>query len=593
MATVPLSGSNIRFLSGVPFYSDYKHTRWFDTITDQTNWFSLRSVVHSMINVAPTYFNKNDRGHFIRVDKNKDQLWGTNYVIFQNTDYNNKWFYGFVDHLEYVNKAVTNVYFHIDVLQTWMFEMNFKPSYIVREHCKLWEADGTPVINTQDEGLNYGTEYDTSSVTQFTPYDGYKWLVILSKVWIHDVTAQDNLPHPTVIGTPQPLSVYITPFKDNDTVPQVIQADGNGMIVSKPTKVLLNLYTDTDAVNNIVSLYVTDFTGIPVTYTDNTFTLSEGMEPVQVQGGSDGACNLIHVKDVLSFDTLEYNNGDKWTGYTPVKESKLMLSPYTQLILDDFRGNRVTYKTEYINDSELKLLVKGSVGTSNKTSYGIKEYNFSANGLQDSVSDEFALINNEPNDIPIITNMLSAYIQGNRNSLQTQKDHIFFNGYASILGGLIPLAGAVGEGNTLAQGSSSLGILSGAANTVMSIQKINAKIKDITNTPPSIAKMGSNTSYTLGNGYDGVYIIKKQIKPEYIQKLESFFNMYGYKVNEVKLPNFHTRQYWNYVQTTSCVIQGNFNNEDLHELKMIFDSGITLWHTDDIGNYSLENEVIA
>jgi hypothetical protein len=68
--------------------------------------------------------------------------------------------------------------------------------------------------------------------------------------------------------------------------------------------------------------------------------------------------------------------------------------------------------------------------------------------------------------------------------------------------------------------------------------------------------------------------------------------MYGYKVNEVKTPNFHTRQNFNYIQTASCNIQGNFNNEDLNELKTIFDSGITLWHTDDIGNYSLDNEVI-
>ena len=68
--------------------------------------------------------------------------------------------------------------------------------------------------------------------------------------------------------------------------------------------------------------------------------------------------------------------------------------------------------------------------------------------------------------------------------------------------------------------------------------------------------------------------------------------MFGYKTNEVKVPNFHTRRYWNYVQTANCVITGNFNNEDLTELRAIFDNGITLWHTDDVGNYSLNNEVI-
>jgi hypothetical protein len=40
------------------------------------------------------------------------------------------------------------------------------------------------------------------------------------------------------------------------------------------------------------------------------------------------------------------------------------------------------------------------------------------------------------------------------------------------------------------------------------------------------------------------------------------------------------------------VLTGNINNEDLNELKSVFNNGITLWHTDQIGNYALENGVI-
>jgi hypothetical protein len=41
------------------------------------------------------------------------------------------------------------------------------------------------------------------------------------------------------------------------------------------------------------------------------------------------------------------------------------------------------------------------------------------------------------------------------------------------------------------------------------------------------------------------------------------------------------------------VIQASINNEDLEELKAVFDNGITLWHVEDIGNYTLSNGVIA
>jgi hypothetical protein len=140
--------------------------------------------------------------------------------------------------------------------------------------------------------------------------------------------------------------------------------------------------------------------------------------------------------------------------------------------------------------------------------------------------------------------------------------------------------------------SSVEGAVKGTENSYYKAKALNAKVSDIQNHPPSVAKMGSNSAFDFGNQINGLYVIQKEIKPEYRQKLQNFFNMYGYQLNDIKIPNFHTRQNWNYVQTNGCNITGNFNNNDLQELKSIFDRGITLWHTDDIGNYSLSNGVI-
>lgn len=592
MATVPGSGSNVRLLTGVPFSNDYKNTRWFDTVSEQTNYFMSKTAPYIASNHN---FQRIEGRTFIQVAKNIDALWGVNYFMFQNAQYNSKWFYAFVTKLEYVNKEVTKVWFQMDVFQTWRFEMNFKPSFVVREHCKLWNADGTPYANTIDEGLDYGTEYDTISTIQYTPYDGYKWLVIVGKTPMH--TGAPNSPTPTIIGTPQPLSVYILPFKDDNSVPAVNILAGAGEMgfsgdMASVTETLEQLYTDSEAVNNVVSLYVTDYTGIEVNYTNNVFSFPDNDNVISVK--TIGTANVLYVEKVQNFKPLEHSLGDKWVGYTPVKESKLMMYPYTQLVLDDFKGNRVHYKNEYVNSNTLRLLIKGSLGTSNKTSYGIKEYNFQANGLQEQMSDEFALINNEPSDIPIVTDMLSAYLQGNKNSLQNAKDTIFWNGMMGIAGGAVGVGASMASpvGSVAGIASNAVGTVQGTGNAVLQLQGLQAKKDDISNIPPQIAKMGSNTSYTLGNGYDGVYIVRKQIKDEYIKKLTNFFNMFGYKVNETKIPNFHTRSKWNYVQTNSCNILGNFNHEDLNELKSVFDNGITLWHTDDIGNYSLENGVI-
>jgi hypothetical protein len=465
-----------------------------------------------------------------------------------------------------------------------MFDLQWKESFVEREHRTRWNADGTPVLNTVDEGLNYGTEYDNVQVSQYTPYDGYKWLVIVAKNPMHQGMIANTVT-PTVLGTPTPLSVYLVPFKDNNTVPNVVDTTGNGVVLSKPTDVLTNLYSDTTAVNNIVSIYITDYTGIPLTYDTDLFTFSaaggNAILPAQIKDGSgSNFFNCLYVKTVNQFIPATHDMGDKYDGYHTVTESKLLMHPYTQLVLMDFKGNHATFKNEYIQNVNLTLLSKGGLGVSNKNSYGIKNYNYVVDSNGDAMSDETALMNNEANDIPIITDLLSAYIQGNKNTLQNQKDSIFFHSYMGILGGFA-------SGNPAA---AVYGSVEGVGNTMLQIQGINAKLKDISNVPPNIAKMGSNTSYTLGNGYDGVYVIKKQIKSEYIKKLTDFFKLFGYKVNELKLPNLHTRQSFNFIKTIGANITGNVPNENLSTLKDIFDKGITLWHTDDVLNYSLAND---
>jgi hypothetical protein len=601
LATVPLSGTNIRLLSGVPFSNDYKHTRWFDTSSAQESYFLGKTVVHSM---TENTFQKIEGKNFISVKQNIDALWGVNYVMFQNTSYNVKWFYGFVTKLEYKNATTTYVHFEIDVLQTWMFTMNFKPSYVVREHCKLWEADGSPVINTVDEGLNYGSTYETVNVINWKPYNNVLFLVIVTKALMHDrdTNIKTGDIYPTVNSAPQPLCYYVHPFKLDGTIPVAWDENSEEIILSNPTDVLKALYELDGAINNIVSLYITDYIGVnlavdgsgTITFPSSQFVNVNIM--YEAPGTTtDSYLNTIFVKGINQYEAKAVSYTNKYADYRTVKESKLLMFPYTTLLLDDLKGNRQTLKNEYIKGDDLIINVRGSLGTSNKTSYSIDNYQ-----VKDNIEPadlflsnlENAVLNNNPNDLPILTDMLGAFLQGNRNSIQNQLNSTIFSGYMNTMSGVISGASSAVTGNAQGVVSSGMGIVGGMANTYFQTQGMIAKQQDINNTPPSLSKMGSNTYFDYGHNLSGLYLIKRQITPEYQKKLEDFFNIFGYKKNEVKLPNFHTRQNWNYIQTAGCVITGNFNNEDLQELKSVFDSGITLWHTDDIGNYALVNEVI-
>jgi hypothetical protein len=601
MATVPLSGTNIRLLSGVPFSNDYKHTRWFDTQSEQESYFLGKTVVHSMTDAT---FQKIEGKNFISVNKNIDMLWGTNYIMFQNSNYNTSWFYAFVTKLEYKNGSTTYVHFELDILQTWLFSMNFKPSYVVREHCQLWNVDGSPVINTVDEGLNYGSNYETVNVINWKPYNNVLFLVIVTKALMHDrdTNIKTGDIYPTVNSAPQPLCYYVHPFKLDGTIPVAWDENEEEIILSNPTDVLKALYELDGAINNIVSLYITDYIGVnlavdgsgTITFPSSQFVNVNIM--YEAPGTTvDSYLNTIFVKGVNQYEAKAVTYTNKYADYRTVKESKLLMHPYTTLLLDDLKGNRQTLKNEYIKGDDLIINVRGSLGTSNKTSYSIDNYQVIDNIEPADLfltNLENAVLNNNPNDLPILTDMLGAFLQGNRNSIQNQLNSTIFSGYMNTMSGVISGASSAATGNAQGVVSSGMGIANGMANTYFQTQGMIAKQQDINNTPPSLSKMGSNTYFDYGHNLSGLYLIKRQITPEYQKKLEDFFNIFGYKKNEVKLPNFHTRQNWNYVQTAGCVITGNFNNEDLQELKSVFDNGITLWHTDDIGNYALGNEVI-
>lgn len=594
MASLPLSGTNIRLLSGVPFSNDYKHTRYFETKEAQTSYFLGKTVVHSMVEAK---FQRIEGRNYIKVNQSIDDLWGTNYVMFQNASYNNKWFYGFVTKLVYINVGATEVHFELDVYQTWHFEVTFKPSFVVREHCPLWQSPGVPVINTVDEGLNYGTDYDIVDVQHYQPLLNVMFLVIVCKATLHQETGDPgaNYIHATTNGVAQPLSYYIIPFTPDFELPINVTIDGATQEMQTITSVLTSIYKQTSAVNNIVSMYITPHMGKNYTYnaSDYAIVLNPNYFKITIVEGS--SMPIVYVKDIYGYDSTEFDCGGKYEGYNEVTESKLLMFPYTQTIIDDFKGNRTVLKNEYIDSTNLYVNMVGSMGISNKVAYVPRDYltqslTFFNDKLK--VAIENAAVDNKPNDVAIINDMLAAFMQGNRNSLMNKADSIVFNGAADLIGGSIGTLGSAATGSVGGTVGSLTNTIKGAGNAVLQLQGLQAKVKDISNTPPSLQKMGSNTAFDYGNGYTGFYVIKKQIKPEYRKKLADFFKLYGYKINEVKIPNFHTRENWNYVQTASCTVLGSINNEDLEEYKAIFDNGITLWHTDDVGNYSLSNGVI-
>jgi hypothetical protein len=559
MSIIP--NSEVRLCSNVPLNNSYEHTMTFADASTQADYF-LSKVSHSFTGL--TYQRESLA---VRVPASYDSLYNCNYLMYRNNDFGSKWFYAFITEREYVNPEMTLVHFELDVYQTWQFAINWNMSFVEREH-----ADRS-LLNTVDEGLNYGAEYNTISVTHFRPYGDLYFLVTVAKKNMHgDPNASTNKYLWSLNGLPQALCFYIHPFYLDGSVPF-----SNMQLNEQIGDVLISMYESTDAVNNIVSMYVTNFLPDQPTYDSASSTIT--FDTNFYKEVTIGSLNTIFVHSV-NYQTGTYDLGDKAAGFTANSETKLNVYPYRVTVLTDMKGNQVELKNEYIHNDHLVLDVDGSLGMSNKVSYSVKDYNttITDDTIKDAISHGHGLIDNSPNDVPIMTDLLSAYIQGNRNSLQNQRNSILFNG----------AFGAIGNALT----RNPLGFVQGAGNAYFQMQGLNAKQEDIKNTPPSISNLGGNTYFDYGNGLTGVWIIKKEITPEYNKKLTDFFKMFGYKLNEVKIPNLHSRQHFNFVKTVGANVYGDIPQQDLEKIRNMFNNGVTLWHGDWVGNYALANNEV-
>mgnify|MGYP000003584765 FL=1 len=108
---------------------------------------------------------------------------------------------------------------------------------------------------------------------------------------------------------------------------------------------------------------------------------------------------------------------------------------------------------------------------------------------------------------------------------------------------------------------------------------------------PDSASLSSSGATLLGyNKMTRNVFGRYNISSEFAQKIDRYFDLYGYQVNNVKIPNRFSRNNWNYVKTQGCNIYGDIPEIDLQAIIQLFDNGITLWHnTKTFLDYSQDN----
>ena len=536
MVIVPQT--NIILLKTPMELSDNNQLTW-STLTEQFNYFyNLPKITLE----DATYQRKEG---VIRFPTNStttfEDLLQYNYCMYQNEAYNDKWFYAYIIDITYVNDGMSTIKLETDVWNTWWNDIDYKASFVERECVN----DDTIGLHTIPEGLETG-EYICNANTRDTTLSGY------------------NANMCYVIGS----STYpnMDDAKDSQCGSDIYNGIFSGVKYFRydavsSIDIVLELYAKAGKIDSITGLYM----------------IPQWLAPLK-----DGA---FYREVATSTTPQQYQfNVNKLTtlnGYTP-HNNKLKTFPYIYLSISNNTGQTNILHFEKFSGSNASFLVQGCLCPSGS----VKIFPTNYNGVPSNY-DEGIVLGKYPIcnfTVDMYTNWLtqnSLNVLG--NTFTTDDLNLASTGISSTIGAIT--AGATGNmaGVGLSIGSGLMGI----ADSMIAKKQHNM-------IPPATHGNINSGDIINSSGNNTFNFYSMSIKQEYAQIIDRYFDMYGYKVNALKVPNIMGRQNWNYVKTIGCNFTGDIPQLDLEKIKQLFDKGITLWHhTNTFLDYSQSNPIVS
>ena len=534
----------------------------FANATAQYNYFS------SLPKIGVDNFTYQRKDDTIRYGANFDSLVEYNYVMYRNDAYSNKWFYAYITGMEYLNDNVTAISIKTDPFQTWQFDLTYKPCLIDREHTNN-DAVGA---NTLPEGLELGEMICNGIVENFG--SGTDRCVVVEVSMIENEGDGQTLSYSWASGAhnPQPRVNGI----DRGTIPLIVGME-NGW--SNTPSYVTNFYDKAGLSEAIVNVYMIP-KSLVGSYNRLTLTLTKG--------SSSTSINELVIPESTSNTTLMSTNTfarpTSIRGFVP-KNAKLFTYPYNYFNLSNNAGTCQPFRYEDFQGN-ITFKVEGTFGISGNTKAIPQNYKYvdsTENALDYSVTGPKYPVCSWKSDS--YTNWLT---QNSINMTHQWNQTLVQGGWTALSAG-VEAGGAtanplIGLGTTAALYA---GDLIGTA-----LQQHRAKSQ--ANLQADQANGNASAGDIVWSKYRSPFtFMPMSIKPEVAYCVDEFFSQFGYKCNRVKVPNITGRRNWNYVKTVGCYIAGNVPQEDMAEIKAMFDKGITLWHNPaTFADYSQVNDII-
>lgn len=540
------------YVMNVPFDETYQHTIFFDTETEQSNYFNDRA--NSGYKFQAQSFQRHNR-NYCRIQQRADRLYNMNYMMFRNQNHGNKWFYAFITDVNYINEHTTEIEYEIDAMQTYHFNYTLNQCFVEREHSSTDQIGD----NLVPEGLELG-DYVIDDRGTFQPFNGNLSIVIASTD-----TFMSEQDHTIVDGTGQwyagiysglTFNAFTNLADANDFIEGVVAKHGNA--------------------DSIAFLFMcpSDF----------------------LQAGNSEAmhADITTLKPYTSIGS-----------YVP-QNKKLFTAPYQFCCIDN--GETIAnYPWEYFNDSTNATFRTYASAVSNG------QYMIIPTGYKGATyNTNEALIGNAGVMCSYNVDTYKAWLAQNQYTLAAQekvieRNSVMANARAGFQTGLglgemlsvtdnlagrpsirptNPLLGGSISDNQSAQLNSDMsnsnfinGIFSrmSAVTQYQNAMDMLSATKQTATLKPRVAQGSTTNGIRVASGLYRPRVYNMHIREEFARIIDGYFSRYGYATHKFKIPNRKVRERWTYVKTVDCSISGSVPNEYSDIICNVYNSGITFW----------------
>ena len=533
--------TELRLYSGVPWDNSYQHVRLYNSTADLLSHLEQWRVYPStqLDELTPIRVGEYE----VKVPFNEMTAMNINYLAFRNLPYSSEWTFCFVTDVLYKSPYTTAMKFELDIFQNNFYKCTMKPCYVEQHHIpKSADVIGG---NLKPVDLETGESYccDDKKVS-FSPDNICMYIT-------EDTTAED------LFGVNGEIvnNVY--------RAAKLIHSKTVESINSKIRE--MNRQVKEDA---IVSLFMAPDICLNA-------EISPGSEEQQVD--------------------IALDRSKVFEGYVP-KNNKLYSYPWVYLLADNNEGTVNQYKFEYGQNGSIQFHFQGCLCTSPQILAFPINYNGYFIGYQDSLT-----ITAFP-QCAFNSDVYRAWQAQNKNTLALQREKA---GVSMVAGVITAGQGAVNTALGATASWASMGVLGGdqmahgtsqmtagagmAINGYYQIKALDAQARDKAILPPNVHGKVMTDNLNAARNLTGIWFYTMSARAEFAKLADDYFTMFGYPINEVTTPNLRSRSTWNFVKTQQCCLTGRVEMSQLSQLRAIFDKGVTLWHTDDVGNYALSN----